>query len=514
MMIAKPVRSDYPRHHKHLLSELKNPEQRTLKICHMCAALEGATWMVEQLRELRERFGHDVYACVIREDCDFADRLRAAGIKCLSLEFGYRDLKQMALMPLTIVRLARLLRRERFDVLQTHLIGAMVAGRIAAWLADVPVRLAMIGSPWHLEARISRYIDRATAWMESGVIASCEQTVTLYQEIGVRPKKIFLIYYGPDERKFDPESPPAGLRREFGWPSDTPLVALVAYFYQPAAKSGWVPERLFDRALKGHEDFVEAVRLILREFPNARFLLVGRGFGEYGEKYRQQIISLVNSLSLQDEIIFTGHRYDVNRVLRDVDVTVQAPLIENLGGTIEALLMRRPLVATRVGGIPDSVRDGETGILVAPGDPNDLARGILQMLRNPQEAERLARNGRELMLERFTLTRTIDDLNHLYQTLRSKKTRRSYNLLVSSYRQLLAVPVYAYLGFRVIFIEYIVRLYAPIYVRVFYAKAIGYGRAVLSRLYWKGIGTASYLRNSVYAALGITRRKPDDLKDR
>ena len=81
MMIAKPVRSDYPRRNKYLLSELKNPKQLKLKICHMCAALEGATWMVEQLRELRERFGHDVYACVIREDCDFADRLRAAGVK-------------------------------------------------------------------------------------------------------------------------------------------------------------------------------------------------------------------------------------------------------------------------------------------------------------------------------------------------------------------------------------------------------------------------------------------------
>jgi len=493
-----------------MLSELKDPEQQRLKICHICAALEGATWMVEQLRELRERFGHDVYACVIREDCDFADRLRAAGVKCLPLEFDYRNLKQMALMPLTIVRLARLLRRERFDVVQTHLIGAMVAGRIAAWLADVPVRLAMIGSPWHLEARISRYIDRATAWMESGVIASCEQTVTLYEEIGVTPKKIFLIYYGPDERQFDPEStPPAGLRQEFGWPSDTPLVALVAYFYPTSVKSGWVPERLFDRAIKGHEDFIEAARLILREFPNARFLLVGRGFGEYGERYRQQMISLVNSLGLQDEIVFTGHRSDVNRVLRDVNVTVQAPLIENLGGTIEALLMQRPLVATRVGGIPDSVRDGETGILVAPADPNDLARGILQMLSNPQEAERLAGNGRKLMLERFTLTRTVADLNQLYQRLRAKKTRRSYNLLVSFYRQLFAVPVYAYLGFRVIFVEYIVRLYAPIYSRVYCARCLGFA----STLRWRCIGAASYLRNSVYAALGITRRKPDDLKD-
>jgi glycosyltransferase involved in cell wall biosynthesis len=465
--------------------------------------------MVEQLRELRERYGHDVYACVIRENCDFADRLRAAGVKCLPLEFGYQSLKQMALMPLTIIRLARLLRRERFDVVQTHLIGAMVAGRIAGWLADVPVRLAMIGSPWHLEARISRYIDRDTAWMETGLIASCEKTARLYEGMGVPSSKIFLIYYGPDERKFNPEeAEPAGLREEFGWSPETPLVALVAYFYGVNPKSGWVPEPLFDRAIKGHEEFIGAARTVLHEFPNAKFLLVGRGFGEYGEAYRQKIIALVNSLELENEIIFTGHRADVNRVLCDVNVTVQAPLIENLGGTIEALLMQRPLVATRVGGIPDSVRDGQTGILVAPRDADDLARGILQVLRDPREAERLARNGRQLMLERFTLTRTVSDLNQLYQDLLASRKRRSYNLLVSSYRQLLAVPVYAYLGFRVIVIDYILRLYAPIYLRVLYGKCL----AARSILYWKCRAAGCYLRNSAYSALRIARGKSDDLK--
>lgn len=465
--------------------------------------------MVDQLRELRERYGHDVYACVIREDCDFADRLRATGIKCLPLEFGYQSLKQMALMPVTIVRLARLLRRERFDVVQTHLLGAMIAGRIAGWLADVPVRLAMIGSPWHLEARISRYIDRDTAWMESGLIASCQKTARLYQAIGVPPRKIFLVYYGPDERKFDPAATqPAGLRQEFGWAPETLLVALVAYFYPENPKSGWVPEPLFDRAIKGHEDFVAAARIILREFPNAKFLLVGRGFGPYGEAFRQKIIALVHSVGLENQVIFTGHRTDVNQVLRDANITVQAPLIENLGGTIEALLMQRPLVATRVGGIPDSVRDGETGTLVAPGDPEDLARGILQMLRDPQEAERLARNGRRLMLERFTLTRTVSDLNQLYQDLFASRKRRSYNLLVSGYRQLLAIPVYAYLGFRVMLVDYIVRIYAPIYLRVLYWKCL----AAKSTLYWKCVSTACRFREYAYSALKIARRKSGDLK--
>jgi glycosyltransferase involved in cell wall biosynthesis len=455
---------------------------KRIKVCHICGAIEGAPWMVEQLRELRDRFGYDVYAMVIREDCNFAERLRAAGIKCLYLEYIYKSLKEMVLLPLIILKMQRILRRERFDVVQTHLFPSMLVGRIASWLADTPVRLAMVASPFHLEAVISRYVDRATVWMETGVIASCEKTIDLYQQIGVTREKISLIYYGADERRFNAkEIQPSNIRAEFGWPSDTPVVSLVAYFYPKLPKSGWIPAIAFDRAAKGHEEFVEAARIVLRQMPNARFLMVGSGWEETGEQNRQAIIERVKSLGLEKEIIFTGYRSDVNGILRDVNVAVQAPIIENLGGTIEALMMQRPLVATRVGGIPDSVRDGETGILVEPANPEDLARGILQMLNSPEQAAEMARNGRRLMLERFSLRRTVDDLHELYQTQLESRTRHGYSLAVSAGRQTIALAVYAYLGFRVVLVEYIVRIYAPIYLSVFRHRIRIYLKVLLSR---------------------------------
>src|ERR1044072_7536056 len=284
---------------------------KRIKVCHICGALEGAPWMVEQLRELRDRFGYDVYALVVREDCNFAQRLTSAGIKCLTLPYVYRSVKDMVLLPLMIFKMARLLRSERFDVIQTHLFPSMLIGRIASWLADTPVRLAMVASPFHLEAVISRYIDRATVWMETGVIASCQKTVGLYQEIGVASKKISLIYYGADERRFNIEEiRPSNIRAEFGWQSDTPVIALVAYFYPKLPKSGWIPEIVFNRALKGHEEFVDAARIVVQEFPNARFLMVGPGWEEDGEKQRQEIIERVKSLGLEQQIVFTGYRSD------------------------------------------------------------------------------------------------------------------------------------------------------------------------------------------------------------
>ena len=86
--------------------------------------------------------------------------------------------------------------------------------------------------------------------------------------------------------------------------------------------------------------------------------------------------SLVRDLNLTDRVTFTGYRTDVPEVLKALDVTVQASLSENLGGTIEGTLMETPMVATRVGGLIDSVVDGETGILVAADDPASLAKGI------------------------------------------------------------------------------------------------------------------------------------------
>jgi len=94
---------------------------------------------------------------------------------------------------------------------------------------------------------------------------------------------------------------------------------------------------------------------------------------------------------------------------------VQPSLSENLGGTIESLLMECPTVATRVGGMTDSILDGETGVLVNPADPASLAEGILRVLRDPLAARRYGAAGRQRMLTAFTLRQTVDRLADLYQ---------------------------------------------------------------------------------------------------
>lgn len=443
------------------------PPRQGLKVCHVVATADGARWVAEQLRELRDRYGCEVSAVVGGDSGSLVNLLRAEGIPYHVESFAFWKPLDLLRAARAVFRLARLFRRERVDVVQSHLFFSMVIARLAAWLADVPVRLAMYASPFHLEAHTSLWIDRATCWMDSAVIPSCELSVELCREMGVGPDRSALIYYGPDERRFIPEKvEPADIRASFGWPPDTPLVVMVAYFYPRLSKSPWVPKVVHNRGIKGHGDLVRAVPHVLSEYPDAKFLLIGSGWGEAGESYKREVEELVRRMGLEESVLFPGYRADANRILREADVAVQASLNDNPAGTIESLLMECPTVVTRVGGLVDTVRDGETGLQANPNDPRDLARCIMKMLHEPERAREMGRAGRRLMLERFTLSRTVSDLHELYARLRGRRTRRYYDPARSLLRALVAVPVLAYVSLRLLFVDMLVFTYVPAFFRL------------------------------------------------
>ncbi len=409
--------------------------------------------MFEQLRDLRDVYGYEVVAVVSAAEGKLIEKLRAENIRYHVVQFatGAASPRAVLSLPLAVLKLARFFRRERFDVVQSHVFATAVTARPAAWIADVPIRTSMIASPFHLEARLSRMLERSTCFMETMLIPSCEWVQTLCKQIGVPDSQLSpVIYYGPDEERFDPvRVKPAGIRRQYDWPDTTPLICNVAYFYHRMGKSLWIPPEVQGHGHKGHEYLVRAVPRVLAEFPDAKFLLVGSGWGPLGDKYLTELKALVRELGLEANVIFVGYRDDANGILRESNVAVQAALNENLGGTIEALLMECPTVATRVGGMVDAVRDGDTGVLVNPSDSDDLASGIIELLRDPERARTLGRAGRQHMLNRFTLSRTVKDLAAVYQQLKLKQQKRHYyNPWVSFKRLLAGLPIFAHLVIR------------------------------------------------------------------
>ena len=121
--------------------------------------------------------------------------------------------------------------------------------------------------------------------------------------------------------------------------------------------------------------------------------------------------------SCGDRILFLGPRRDVADLYPEFDVAVHPSLSENVGGAVESLVAGIPTIATRVGGFPDLVRDGETGWLVPPRDPERLARAIQAALRNPEEAARRARAGRALALQMFDVEANTQTILELYRRL-------------------------------------------------------------------------------------------------
>ena len=217
---------------------------RPVRLCHVAATSEGAVWMVEQLRELRDHFNYDVTAVIAEEDGTLAEQLTAAGIRTIRFNFEYPGSGQFFALSRRVNALAEIFANEKFDIVQTHLFNSMVLGRLAAWLADVPVSLSMISGPYHLEAHTPRWIDHGTAWMTTALIGSCEYTCQLYRDMGVPEDRLALVYYGPDHHKFDPSAiRSAGIRAEFGWSPDTSVVGMVAYFYPKPFASRWTPPK-------------------------------------------------------------------------------------------------------------------------------------------------------------------------------------------------------------------------------------------------------------------------------
>jgi glycosyltransferase involved in cell wall biosynthesis len=420
-------------------------ESRKLKVCHVFAGADGGRWVHDQLDALRAH-GCEPTALLGGDEGSLVDLCREANIPVKAFSFRIYGWKAVLSFPLRVIRMALWMRKERFDVVQSHIIPSTLFARPAAWLADVPVRLEMSTSPYYMQAPSIRWMEKATAWMETGLIPSCELTGDLYRQAGLPSRLIQpTLYYGPKASRFDPAKAVAeGLREEFGLPAGTPLIGSIAVFYSRCGDSSFIPPETRNRYIKGHTDLIEALPLVRREFPDARLVLIGCGWGPCAAQTEAELKQFVRERGLQDLVFFAGWRPSTPAVLVDLDVSVQASLNENLGGTVESLLMARPTVATRVGGMVDSVVDGETGILVNPGDPGDLARGIVELLRDPGRAAALGKAGRERMLSRFTLETTAPELAQLYRRQRSE-ARGAWRLHVSLVRLLLggmvAVPI-------------------------------------------------------------------------
>jgi glycosyltransferase involved in cell wall biosynthesis len=301
------------------------------------------------------------------------------------------------------------------DLIHSHFVGTTLVMRVALGRHHWTPRVFQVPGPLHLEGGPYGPVETALAGRRDHWIASCEWTRTKYLSVGILQERVHLSFYGTDVPRFE-ALPKGRLRKELAVGEEVPLVGMVAFMYPPKRYLG------HSRGLKGHEDLIDAMALVRKSFPKARAVLVGSQWGGgsgYEERLRQQAMSL-----LGDAAVFLGHREDVPAIYADLDVAVHPSLSENLGGAVESSLAGVPTVATDVGGLPDIVRDGDTGWLVPPRCPQRLADAVIHALSDPAEARRRAANGRSLAMKALDVHRTAREVMAIYEKVLGGRCRR------------------------------------------------------------------------------------------
>ncbi len=298
-----------------------------------------------------------------------------------------------------------LVKRGRFDLVHTHMSKGGLLGRLAAWLAGSPhIVHTPHGHIFHsyfsraterfflfLERRLARVTDRLIALTES----EKREHVNFY--VG-SASQWCVIPSGVDETRF--QEPSAAqkleLRRRLGIPPGTLIAGFVG--------------RL--ESIKGPVYFVRAMPDILKTVPKTHFLMVGAG------RLRQSLEEEVRQLGLAEHVTWTGDQKQTALYFSIMDAVVVPSLNEGMGRVIvEAGLLSRPVAASRVGGIPDLVIGGKTGLLVPPKDPAALAQASLQILQDTLLALKLGKNLKEHVTAGFTESQMVGKIEVLYQSI-------------------------------------------------------------------------------------------------
>ncbi|UCD71959.1 MAG: glycosyltransferase, partial [Syntrophobacterales bacterium] len=192
------------------------------------------------------------------------------------------------------------------------------------------------------------------------------------------------VYNGVDLASFSPEIGGFTLRTELKVGKDTTLIGTMGHL----------------APLKGFEELIEAVGWVVAQGFDVKLAVAGEAIYSGSPRYKQRLISLVDSLGLNDTVFFLGFKEDIPELLASFDIFVLPSRSEGFGRVnLEAMAMGKPVISTKVGGIPEVVLDGITGILVPPGNSRDLGHAIMRLLNDIQLRESFGKEGRRRVEE-------------------------------------------------------------------------------------------------------------------
>lgn len=296
-----------------------------------------------------------------------------------------------------IGNLCAYMKRKQIQIVHTHLIHADVYGTIAAKLAGVPVIISSQHNDDQFRHSLPMiWLNRLLARWQTKIIVISDWVGKFLQEVeGIPAEKITRIHYGLDPKPIEALADPAYIRQQFQIPDGAPVIGTIG--------------RL--TAQKGQTYLLDAARLLKNDFPNLRVVVIGDG------ELRHDLEAQAKTLDITDNVIFTGLRsyHEAMCLLSGMDVFVFPSLWEGFGLVLlEAMALKKPIVASNVSAIPESVLDGKTGLIVPPRQAEAIAEALRALLRDFEKAEKMGVAGFQRLQAAFAVESMVTATANLY----------------------------------------------------------------------------------------------------
>ncbi len=355
-------------------------------------------WGGQEIRVIQEAVRFTELGCRMLIACQqgsrIAEQARLAGLPVYIVRMRF------PCDPLAMADILGIVREKGVDLLHTHSSRDSWIAGAAGRLFGIPViRSRHLSTPVHpgwSSTFVYRYL--ADLIITSGIHIK----EALERDNKLPPGKIVSIAAGADSERFALTISGKKIREELGLENAFPLVGVIAIL----------------RSWKGHQYLLEAVKNVVAEFPEARFLIVGNG------PWESNLRSKITELGIERYVIMTGFREDIPEIMAALDIFVLPSTASEATSQVipQALLMGKPVIATNVGGLPELIENGVTGLLIPPGNAEALGEAVLQMATRRDQAAEMARNGRKKILEGYTFEVMIRRTAECYaQVLRAKR---------------------------------------------------------------------------------------------
>jgi len=338
---------------------------------------------------------------------DRRDEVEEYGIKHIFIPELVRNISLINDLK-TILNIYRYLRKEKFDIVHTHTSKAGLLGRLAARLARIPIIIhtphghVFFGYFGLIKSNLFIFLEKLASRITDKIIALTNREKEDYISCKVTDEeKSVVICSGIELNKFKdlPLNEKQNLKKELGIPENSLIVGTLGRL---------VP-------VKGPEFLVEAAKHIISKYPDTFFVFTGDGY------LRPDLKKKALNFGLKENIIFLGWRDDGAKILSLYDVFILPSLNEGMGRVlVEAMALGKPIVASRIGGIPDLVTHGKNGFLVPPKDPEELAKYIQILIEDREKREKMGLSGKKIAMH-FSAENMVEKIEKLYKELLIQK---------------------------------------------------------------------------------------------